>query len=101
MSKQVDGEYILDLLRSTKRADLVLRGLKMAEDVIRAAQDGGLAPVRRGRWEPDNDRYGWSCTACGHFIQRDFVTEITIPSELLPRYCPNCGAKMDGGDGDV
>lgn len=56
-----------------------------------------VAPVRHGHWEPNNDRYGWACTACGHFIQRDFVTDITITSELLPRYCPNCGADMRGG----
>jgi hypothetical protein len=46
-------------------------------------------PVRHGRWgeiggyEPEN--HGFACSAC------DFAT--TVKS----RFCPNCGARMDGG----
>ena len=46
-------------------------------------------PVRNGRWEeiggyePENQ--GFACSVC------DFAT--TVKS----RFCPNCGARMDGG----
>ncbi len=52
-----------------------------------------VAAVRHGRWE---DRQGgfWGvamCSVCGE----KFPT-----GEIGLNYCPNCGAKMDGEDGD-
>lgn len=47
-------------------------------------------PVRRGKWEyVDYGGFGnWHCTAC---------REICICNGDFD-YCPNCGAKMDGGN---
>ena len=47
-----------------------------------------VAPVRHGRWGKDND-----CSECG--CQPWFERDIHTLS-----YCPNCGAKMDKGEGD-
>lgn len=60
-----------------------------------------VAPVRRGRWAL-NKKYGdYECSECGQGDVKamDFTN-------LKMRYCPNCGAKMDGSadydtDGDV
>lgn len=54
-----------------------------------------VAPVRRGQMlvldECSNS--GIYCTACKCRIHReDFAYKI-----LRAKYCPNCGAKMDGG----
>ena len=47
-------------------------------------------PVRRGYWIPEPDRYyHWHCSECG-FTQG--------ANTLVSLYCPNCGAKMDGGE---
>ena len=53
-----------------------------------------VAPVVHGRWSdagfgelPKHAPYGWACSVCGGI---SFNNEYT--------YCPNCGAKMDGGD---
>ena len=57
-------------------------------------------PVRHGRWQwisstydriPCEKRY-W-CSKCHH-------ETITHDSEPWERFCPNCGARMDGKDGD-
>ena len=60
-----------------------------------------VAPVRRGRWEPfteviDGLRYDIKrCSVCGHTKpMRIFERE-----EYAFNFCPNCGAKMDGGEG--
>lgn len=52
-------------------------------------------PVRHGRWREDTGVYGfWICSHCG------FVSEASA-ANLLYRYCPMCGARMDGkGDGN-
>lgn len=64
-----------------------------------------VAPVRHGRWDGEGDGYAetedgemalvydvWNCSECGYTIDEG----IDAPG-LLPNYCPNCGAKMDGG----
>jgi len=51
-------------------------------------------PVRHGRWKEDPSGYGfWVCSHCG------FVSEAS-GADILYRYCPHCGARMDGKDGD-
>ena len=48
-------------------------------------------PVKHGRWKEDSSGYGfWICSACG------FVSEASA-ANMLYKFCPHCGAKMDGG----
>lgn len=50
-----------------------------------------VAPVRHGRWTL-NKKYGdYECSECGQGDVKamDFTN-------LKMRYCPNCGAQMDG-----
>ena len=54
-------------------------------------------PVRHGRWIPvDPDKYDfateWCCSECDKDV---FVT--WYGKECDYGYCPNCGARMDGG----
>ena len=50
--------------------------------------------VKHGRWEPLYDNV-WECSECEQTEQ--FAENI----ESTSRYCPNCGARMDGGTEDV
>lgn len=61
-----------------------------------------VAPVVHGRWiswekagnyVPSPDRH--ECSVC-----HDAAQVLVNGFELLSDYCPNCGAKMDGGDND-
>ena len=49
-----------------------------------------VAPVRHGRWE-----CGKPCPVCGR--DRFEGLDADIWADWEPPYCPNCGAKMDGG----
>ena len=49
------------------------------------------APVRHGRWI--NENFYTHCSACGKMAIYDKYGQ-----EVESDYCPNCGAKMDGGD---
>lgn len=56
-----------------------------------------VAPVRHGRWIKDDFlsddvNNAEKCSQCGELIGW---------FGKLPKYCPNCGAKMDGGVGSV
>lgn len=50
-----------------------------------------VAPVRHGRWECTKP-----CPVCGE--DRFKGLDADIWADWEPPYCPNCGAKMDGGD---
>ena len=64
-----------------------------AADCIRYMDAADVAPVRHGRWEKQSGLY--SCSECGmtcpYDVQADVIEYWTC------NYCPNCGAKMDGG----
>ena len=73
------------------------RGLDRAQRAILDAPAADVAPVAHGRWvdaypdiEPNPMFMYGICSECGF--------EQGISKYL--NYCPNCGAKMDGGDGN-
>lgn len=63
-----------------------------------------VAEVVQGQWEGEGDGYAdgeividvWHCSQCGYCID-----DGTDNPDWLPKHCPNCGAKMDGGDSDA
>ena len=61
--------------------------------VIDNAPAADVAPVRHGRWEfvvGSDGKEHMVCTVCRK--QQDLTGVFS--------YCPNCGAKMDGGNGN-
>ena len=52
----------------------------------------------RGMWEGTADGYAdgelvydtWTCSECGYTVETDDPDDLT-------KFCPNCGAKMEGG----
>ena len=97
-------------------------GLDRAQRAILDAPAADVVPVRHGRWllEANKDKVNcrWNVTAecsnccdekkeiwAGFFpnvpdwLARDTAL-IDAKSVKLSNYCPNCGAKMDGGDGN-
>ena len=59
--------------------------------------DAEVAPVRHGRWIDKQSKRGYGmstyCSCCG---QHSGIGG--IESNRHRAYCPNCGAKMDGGN---
>lgn len=58
-----------------------------------------VRPERHGEWLlDDSDEYAnhYHCSVCG--AEKDTCNEIY--DEPPPNYCENCGAKMDGKDGN-
>ena len=54
-----------------------------------------VRPVVRGRWEPSEKNPGWVvCSVC-----RDCYIETGWVTEKKWRFCPSCGAEMEGVDG--
>ena len=61
--------------------------------LIDVAPTVDAVPVVHGHWKEDPSGYGfWICSACG------FVSEASV-ADMLYKFCPVCGAKMHGKDG--
>lgn len=82
------------------------RGWNAACDYIRdkleTAPDADAAPVVHGRWEEADwvelDDSGAKCIFIFKAAMRCSICRLAFRKELLWRdkYCPNCGARMDG-----
>ena len=67
---------------------------KYFADQIIAIPAADVAPVRHGRWINKQGGF-WEIATCDQCGGRYPTVGIT------PNFCPNCGAKMDGGGGDA
>lgn len=94
-------------IRAVEAAEKVVGIFKvpMADlvDIFSEIPAADVAPVVHGRWisweeagnfVPSPDRH--ECSVC-----HDAAQVLVNGFELLSDYCPNCGAKMDGGDSDA
>lgn len=76
-------------------ANGILKGVGRVEDFPAA----NVAEVRTGHWIGEGDGYAdgeivydvWYCSECNYCID-----DGTDDPEKLPRYCQDCGARMDG-----
>lgn len=72
-------------------------GLTMALAIVLRTPFEDVAPVRYGHWIGEGDGYAdgeivydvWHCSECDYCID-----DGTDDPDLLPKYCPDCGAKM-------
>ena len=84
------------------KRDDALEAIKTAElgqeyDEVEKVPPVNAMPVVHGRWKDYPDCGVTACSACGWSIEECFYD----PTTLKPYpYCPNCGARMDGGKDD-
>ena len=62
------------------------------DEMIEELPAADVAPMRHGQWENGNP----ICPVCGGDKFKDIDADIWC--DWQPAFCPNCGAKMDGGD---
>lgn len=78
-------------LQGTPRSDIDVSNVL---ERIEEAPTIDAVPVRRGEWLY-NDMYLPNCAECSECGWKSSVSGAEISSY---HYCPNCGARMDGGD---
>lgn len=72
--------------------------LDTATAFVEALPDADAEPVRHGEWVDKMVR-DWHCSECGHKVPRLVCFDGYCYDDKL-RFCPNCGAKMDGRNTD-
>lgn len=62
---------------------------------IKALPAADVVPVVHGRWEESKEHF-YLMNGCKEWINF-YCSECDAPNNSPTDYCPNCGAKMDGG----
>ena len=93
MGKLIDADAFVDKFAH----------IPMVQDALRKAVDSmptvDAVPVVHGRWirvysRPGVLKYlGWTCDQCGQRTGNEYAPQ-------WYKFCPDCGARMDGKDGD-
>ena len=67
------------------------KGYVQGYEEFRSIPSVDFAQVMHGRWECGEEN-SWFCSEC----DEEFYLEDGTPQENGYRFCPNCGARMDG-----
>lgn len=104
MADYIRREALIQHLKACKNdaaaTNLVWASIMAIECYVRDMPAADVAEVLHGEWQGEGDGYAdgelvfdvWHCSECGYCID-----DGTDDPERLPNYCPNCGAKMNGG----
>jgi hypothetical protein len=91
MGRLIDADVLKKDLTRFYDGEVVARKLIDEQPTVDAV------PVRHGRWiDIDSEMYTWKirCSKCGH--ERSMMST----GQIYPMYCEDCGARMDGKDGE-
>ena len=92
MTEYIERKALRDTLYDADA--ITMSGVK----ILNQFPGADVAPVRHGRWVDNH------CTACGMMPMGDEMWKLCDFEpprfEKFMDYCPNCGAKMDGGAGN-
>lgn len=87
MAEYIEREFLYDTMNGQDEEFSLIDALDMI-DKIPAAD---VAQVRHGRWDDKYNGFLFECSNChAQANSRMFKSNLS--------HCPNCGAKMDGGD---
>ena len=89
MTDYISKQDVLNLPQSIERnlrGEIVERSIDVKD--IEALEPADVVPVRHGKWTHKPDVYGVVyCSECNYELHANSTS-----------FCPNCGAKMDGGE---
>lgn len=88
--------YTRDVFDPNKAEIAYLQAAKVLRDIedIPAAD---VAPVVHGHWIWHEEEFKYECSACNCWFDYNHTFAIFDHDFEYSSYCPNCGAKMDGG----
>ena len=108
MARYIDVELLLqDISESVvftvrdAKTSPELRGARKILDRIENAPTADVVEVKHGEWQREIDDFDWEyikCSVCGEEL---YPPDNDDTFDILPKYCQDCGAKMDGKEQNV
>lgn len=88
MAEYIDRDEALHALGEFPLAWEYGAGVKDCYEALEKVPVADVAPVRHGHWrgKPTGRYEVLKCSVCG---------DCSPTAGIMPRFCPNCGAKMD------
>ena len=90
MTEYIERKALRDTLYDADA--ITMNGVK----ILNQFPSADVAPVRHGRWVSVPHKLARVCSVCNRDEPYKFAD---IDADVYD-YCPNCGAKMDGGAGN-
>lgn len=92
-----------DAVDALRKAFTSIPQLVKAKNAVESIPAVDAAEVRHGHWIVDG--YDLMCSECEElYVFDEYLPDLDMDKDLNLRYCPSCGARMDGrredGDGD-
>lgn len=90
-------QYLEKCKKGAAVTNLVWAAIMAIERDVRDMPAADVAPVVHGEWYLLDDcaNAGLYCSVCSRRVHREEFAY----KKLRSKYCPHCGAKMDGGNG--
>ena len=108
MARYIDADKLSSHFEKVAKyfdGDAFQLGMDAARDIVSNFPAADVAEVKHGEWvDKYNNKYDnhlYECSACGDkALYEAYENELgqTKLRQVLSDYCPNCGAKMDGGE---
>ena len=93
LHQAIEDEPAADVVEKEKY-DRLLENSLIVSSALQKYQKADVVEVVHGKWIPvTNGRGGSECNMC-----HAYAPSYQSGAEYNSPYCPNCGAKMDGGD---
>lgn len=97
-TEYIEREALIEEAKHNKAVCQAIADIVDVKDIINNTPVADVAPIRYGRWIAEEnwtpDDYYYTCSIC----REDFYMIVGTPSDNNYKYCPNCGAKMDGNE---
>ena len=102
MAPYIEREAALALVRpddptDVKAAVTIATAKKLVRKVLKDTPAADVAPVVHGHWIWHEEDFEYECSACHCRFDYNHTFEIFDHVFQYANWCPNCGARMDGG----
>lgn len=114
MAEYIDKNATVGILEAMSRSadcECIKKRLEKAAKRVSAIPAADVVPVVHGLWMPirESEMTGWDPAVAGRDPIGGYICSVCKEEAVydcndefvLSKYCPNCGAKMDGGDSDA
>ena len=68
-------------------------GLAILLNKVKKAPAADVMEAKHGWWQNSEDAKCYQCSVCGKYRNQEYG----LDGPIFDKFCPNCGAKMDGG----
>ena len=93
MDDYISREDVCLQLLKQESIDGQPRAIRRARRIVANCPATDVVEVRHGRWQNPEDAECYQCSVCGKYRNQ----EHGLNAPIFDKFCPNCGAVMDGG----